>query len=110
MRPSCCCCGQPLPPARHPFTRGRCRQVYDFVARHPQGVRIEEIFEHIWGNDPDGGPEGWRSLLHTTIGDVNDKLRALDLIVTRDVRGRHDTPYNLRRISTGNIWLPLWRE
>lgn len=55
----CPCCGQIIPPPiAFPATRYCYKQkIYDFISRHPEGVTQEQVKDHAWANDPNGGPE-----------------------------------------------------
>lgn len=107
---NCCCCGQPLPMRRHPFRWGLVRRIYEFVALSPRGVQIKEIADHLWGHDREGGPLDWKGVIRQTIIRANKTLRKHDLMISKECYALNDLPYNLRRVSTGNIWLPIWRE
>lgn len=50
-------CGQLVPPAGPRSLSPTQRRIYDFVARHPEGVTSEQIKGAVYGGDPDGGPE-----------------------------------------------------
>lgn len=58
----CCCCGQLLPP-RIKFSGPVKQRIYEFVAKHPEGVSRYQIMEAVYADDPDGGPES-----HSTVG------------------------------------------
>jgi DNA-binding response OmpR family regulator len=50
----CSCCGQIIPPK---VTLPRVKQrIYDYIARHPEGVSREQIIDAVYGHDPRGGP------------------------------------------------------
>lgn len=52
----CSECGQLIPP-RPIFGNASVKQrIFDFVAKHPEGVPAKLVFDHVWANDPDGGP------------------------------------------------------
>ena len=54
---TCPHCGQLIPP-RPLFANAWIKQrIYDLVARSPQGISARAVFEQVWANDPDGGPE-----------------------------------------------------
>ena len=86
--------------------RRRSKQVYEFIGQHPEGVTRTEIFDHIFGDDPDGGTIGGDHDTWIWINTLNRKLKPHDLVV---VGSKHNgvKRYTLRRISTGNIWLPI---
>lgn len=53
-----CCptCGRAFPPKID--VGGKKRQlIFDYVARHPEGVTVGQIMEYVYAEDPNGGPE-----------------------------------------------------
>lgn len=53
-----CCptCGRAFPPKID--VGGKKRQIiFDYVARHPEGVTVGQIMGHLYADDPNGGPE-----------------------------------------------------
>jgi hypothetical protein len=61
VKKSPCCprCGQVIPPTGV-FSNARIkRRIYEYVTRHPEGVNRRQIFDAVYGDDPDGGPENF---------------------------------------------------
>ena len=69
------CC----PTCKRPFAPdvqvgGKRRQAfYDYIARNPQGVTRYQILDHVYADDPDGGPNG-HNIVCVTIKHINAKL------------------------------------
>jgi DNA-binding response OmpR family regulator len=58
MKLSCCpSCGQPVPPKD--LFRGQPvkRRIFEYIGAHPEGVTRQQILDHVWADDIDGGPE-----------------------------------------------------
>ncbi len=72
-----CCptCQQPLPPKLQ--VGGKRRQaLLDYVLKHPHGVTRDQIMDHVWADDPNGGPDA-RTIISVMIRQINAKLREL---------------------------------
>jgi hypothetical protein len=102
--PRCCCCGQLLPVKSRVagfLKPSVLYTIYDFVSRHPEGVTRKQIFEHVYGHRPSGGPSVGLNIVNVHMCRMNELLAARDMMIKRA-----GAVYNLRRQSTGNIWLP----
>jgi hypothetical protein len=73
----------------------------------PQGVTREQMFEHLYGRRPNGGPGVGLNVISVHLNSMNEKLARKDMKVQADRRGNGEFLYTLRRLSTGNIWLPI---
>lgn len=82
-------------------------RIFWFVALSPAGVTKGAIFDHLYGDDPDGGPFDGCLYAHLTY--LNQKLAAFGLKVAKRMKRVPTIPFNLRRLDNGNIWLPLAR-
>lgn len=55
---------------------GKRRQaLYDYVARHPEGVGVDDIMSHIYADDVNGGAES-RNIVAVMTRQINKKLEA----------------------------------
>jgi DNA-binding response OmpR family regulator len=53
----CPLCHQIIPP-RNLFRDQPVKQrIYEFIAAHREGVTRRQIMDHVWADDPNGGPE-----------------------------------------------------
>jgi DNA-binding response OmpR family regulator len=84
------------------------QRIFWFVALRPWGVTKPEIFDHLYGDDPDGGP--FDHIMDVHICHLNTRLKESGLRVAKLVKRKHNMPYQLRRIDNGHIWLPLQLE
>lgn len=53
-----CCptCGRAFPPKID--VGGKKRQmIFDYIARHPEGVTVHQIMDYVYAEDPNGGPK-----------------------------------------------------
>ena len=50
-------CGQVIPPKRLFAHQPVKRRIFDFVAKHPEGVSRDQILDAVYGHRSDGGPE-----------------------------------------------------
>lgn len=94
---------------RPPFRWGVSRLIYDFVASEPGGRGLSEIADFIYGDHEDGGPLAAEASIRVAISSMNKRLKLRDLAIVRDRFRSHNAPFRLRKISTGNIWVPIWR-
>ena len=77
---TCPCCGQLIPPLLL-FPRAPVSQrLYDFVAGNPQGVDREQIADHIYAADPNGGPDS-PGAVKALIFRMNVRLRSEKLAI-----------------------------
>jgi hypothetical protein len=73
----CECCGQVVPPD-NPFAGQPVKaRIYEYISKNP-GKSRNEIIDHVYADDPDGGPE-WTSTLSVHIHFMNWRLRKLGL-------------------------------
>ena len=72
-KPECCSqCGQLLPPA---VVLPKLRQrIYDYVSCHPEGVTVDAISDHVYADDPNGGPENAAVCTRTQIYHINSQV------------------------------------
>jgi hypothetical protein len=79
MRAGCCpSCGQIIAP-QNPFDGQPVKaRIYDFIAKRSGGVTTEELMEHIYADDPDGGPDSPKAIA-VHISRMNDVLIPLGL-------------------------------
>ena len=92
MTDCCPTCGRayPIPIA----VGGRRRQdVYDYIARHPEGVTIQQVCDYVYQLDPDGGPGNAEVTIRTTIWFLNQKLKPHGLRVR--ATGGHGSKYKM---------------
>ena len=83
---TCLCCGQLIPP-KLLFPRAPVSQrLYDIVAKHPEGVRREQIADYVYAEDPNGGPES-PAAIRALVWRMNVRLRPERLAV-RGSKGR----------------------
>lgn len=80
-------------------------RIYWFVAMRPHGVTKAEIFDYLYGDDPDGGP--FDKIIDIHICHLNSILSKSGLIICRLIKRKHGLPYQLRRLDNGHIWLPV---
>jgi hypothetical protein len=85
---------------------GRMKQIFWFVATHPHGVMRKEIFDYLYEDDPDGGPES-EHIIWTLVTYLNARLAPSGLIVRKEFARRHMCGYQLRRLDNGHIWMPF---
>lgn len=54
-----CCptCLRPLPPTNIQVRGAKPQALLDYVLKHPNGVTRQQIFNSVYSDDPDGGPE-----------------------------------------------------
>lgn len=54
----CPCCRQIIPPPIGVFDGSPVKKrIYEFIVRHPQGVGMSALMDHVYSLDPAGGPE-----------------------------------------------------
>jgi hypothetical protein len=72
---ACPTCGRAFPPIIE--VGGKRRQtMFDYVARHPEGVTVWQILETVWADDPNGGPE-LHNIVSVMAKQINTKLAEL---------------------------------
>ena len=68
----CETCARPFPPDVQ--VGGVKRQaLYDFIAKHPEGVGNRQVMEYVWADDPEGGPL-YCNIISVMIHTINKKL------------------------------------
>ena len=97
MAPLVCeCCGQIIPP-QNPFVTSPIKaRIYAFITKHPEGVTRDQIADHVYADDPNGGPE-WTSTISVHIHWMNIKLSKLGLKIASP-RGRSSN-FRLRKLE-----------
>lgn len=76
----CPCCGQLIPPPLF-FPRAPVSQrLYDYIAKHPEGAKREDIADAIYADDPNGGPDS-PSAIKALIWRMNARLRSEHLAI-----------------------------
>jgi len=98
MTQPCYCgkCGQLIPP-KILFRNASVKQrIYDFVSQHPEGVNSVQIADHIYADDPDGGPGSPEVTVRTHIFFMNRLLNQRGVMI-RAGSGRYST-YTLRQV------------
>jgi len=77
----CVCCRQIIPPAMGAFDNCPIkRRIYEFIARHPEGVTRAQIMEHAYAIDPGGGPEN-QEIVNVHIWGMRKRLAAEGLAI-----------------------------
>lgn len=91
---TCLACGQVVPIA-NPFGNAPIKQrIYDFIVRHPSGVTTQQIVDHVWKDDADGGPTA-STIVAVHIAGMNRMLKAYHAKI-RSTRGQ-GARYRLER-------------
>ena len=92
---TCKCCGQILPQQLKLTVRLRPgpRRIAELVYRAgPNGIPTDVLFDHIYRDDPDGGPLGGKNVLAARITMLNRRLK-VDGLRIRGTRGRGENVY-----------------
>jgi DNA-binding response OmpR family regulator len=93
----CPCCGQVIIAAAGPFDDQPVkRRIYDFLRNHPEGVNRSEIADHIYADDPDGGPDTM-NVIAVHIHKMRKRLVPLGLTITG-----HQGPGSLYRLRAAS--------
>ena len=91
----CPCCGQILPPAI--ALPGIKQRIYDYVARHPEGVTRQQVADYAYAERTDGGPLTSNSCISVHINQINKKwLASLGLRIRG--RGGPGSTFTLRAL------------
>ena len=69
----CECCGQIIPPPNPFHDKPVKRLIYDYIAKHPEGVTRGQIMDTVYANSPDGGPE-WANVISVHVKKMNAEL------------------------------------
>jgi hypothetical protein len=96
MADVCKCCGQILPP-KIKLPAAVSQRIYDFVAKHPEGVDTARIVDHVYADRLDGGPEWSNNTVHTLICKLNHKYLAAHGLRIKG-RGGPGSTYTLQQI------------
>lgn len=100
---TCTCCGQTLPDDTIP--RGVClppklRVLFARIKRAgTHGVDAPTLFEHLYGERPDGGPESGHRILYVYVSQANKLLRKANLVIRKTC-----TLGNYVLMSTADKW------
>lgn len=73
----CACCGQTLPDDLPDglILRGKMRLLYDRVRRAGKnGIRADLLFEFMYGEDPNGGPDTGIKIIPVHVNHINSRL------------------------------------
>jgi DNA-binding response OmpR family regulator len=88
MKPERCpCCQQIIPPARIFETAPVKQRIYEFIARHPEGVTRDQILGSVWADDIDGGPE-FGNIVSVHVEKMRPVLKRHGLTITAARSGR----------------------
>lgn len=81
----CSCCGQTLPPARPKDLQlpAGYAVIFDRVYRAGKhGIHRQQLFDYIYGADPNGGPDTGLNTLRSRICYLNRRLRKYGLEIS----------------------------
>jgi hypothetical protein len=97
MLPVCQHCGQIIPPKPTIFDNSPIKKrIYSFIARHPEGVTRDQVFERVYADDRDGGPD-YPNVISVHIFDMNRMLEPLGVRI-HSTGGRW-TRYTVKSLS-----------
>lgn len=90
MKCVCPTCGSPMNTGRSPteipaminLTKLRSRLIDALLKKHPGYVNSGNLFDHMYGDDPNGGPDGGTSTMNAFIWRLNRQLRPCGWEVT----------------------------
>lgn len=89
----CQCCGQTLPPDGPQGLKltARERRIYEIVRRAGQnGIKTDIIFDRVYSEDSDGGPDTQTKIISVFVCGLNKKLSQVGWrIKSGDWGGRH---------------------
>jgi DNA-binding response OmpR family regulator len=74
-------CGQVVPPKGLFRAAPIKRRIYEYVAAHPAGVSRQQIFNHVWADDVDGGPE-WMNVISVHVKGMRPVLAREGLTIS----------------------------
>lgn len=89
-----CCptCGQTLPPDRTRWAymfRGRSAKIVEIMQKvGSEGIFSDALFERVYGDDPDGGPDGGVKSMSCLIAAINRRLKTVGKRIRATSRGR----------------------
>jgi hypothetical protein len=90
----CPCCKRPLPPKI--IVGGRIRQrVLDYVAKSA-GVTTQQIMDHVYADDPNGGPDSV-NVITSTVRHINKRIKPYGLRIKGS--GGPGSTYSLVRLE-----------
>lgn len=91
--PLCPTCNQIIPPPIGPFDHSPVKQrIFDFIARHPEGVTMPQLMDHVYALDPAGGPEN-PNVISAHLHGMRRTLAKTGITVSKT--GGHGTKYRL---------------
>lgn len=79
---TCSCCGQTLPDEDVPwnFFQGNRRKIIERIRKAGKnGCTRQMIFNHLYADDPDGGPNWAHNIIAVYISQINKELRKRDV-------------------------------
>lgn len=102
MTERCSHCGQFYPPKRRPKVKLTRMQwdIFDCVQRAGRhGILSDRLFDHLYANDPDGGPLSGKHAMYVRIFHLNKRLKSANLAVVAERTGQGcPTEYRLQRL------------
>ena len=94
MLPVCQHCGQIIPPKSTIFDNALVKKrIYSFIAKHPEGVTRDQVFERVYADDRDGGPD-YPNVISVHIASMNRMLKPLGVRIHST--GGHWTRYTIQ--------------
>lgn len=104
MSKCCPTCGQTLPPDRKGWSylfRGRSAKIVEVVQKvGPNGIVSDALFDRVYGDDPDGGPDGGVKSMCVLIAAINRRLATVGKRIRCTSRGRGGPhPYVMQDVS-----------
>ena len=100
---TCAACGQTLPSELPGVAlSAEQRRIVDRVRRAgPHGIHPEDLFDFIYRDDPDGGPETGIKTLHVRVMFINRKLKSIGKVIRSGWRNGGSRPYVYRDLKKG---------
>lgn len=83
----CPCCQQIIPPTRMFEGKPVKQRIYDFIAKHPEGVTRDQILGSVWADDINGGPE-FGNIVSVHVEKMRPVLKQHGLTITAALCGR----------------------
>lgn len=99
---TCACCGQTLPPARPKGLQlpPGYAVIFDRVHRAGQyGISQIDLFDHVYGNTPSGGPDCGMASLRTRIYYLNKRYLHRKGLRIRAKSGRGSMGYRIQYLN-----------
>jgi hypothetical protein len=50
--------------------------MFDYVARHPEGVDVWQVLQYVYADDPNGGPDK-HNVISVMAKHINNKIQSL---------------------------------